>query len=213
MRSFDFYEFAAILAPGVLSLYGLSLLYPGLLPIISTAAISGGELGVFILVAYVAGHITQALGNLVELCWWKVNCGMPSDWIRTNKGNLLSSLQHKSIKQEIKKQLGLELSDGLETLSKSDWHGLVRQVYVAVASRSRATRAEILNGNYGLSRGIAGSFLLLLIAQVISQTRDVRITVLIAMLLGLSIYRMNRFGKHYAREVFVQFLQPLETAK
>ena len=34
MKTFDFYEFAGVLAPGALTLYGLTLVYPGWQPLI-----------------------------------------------------------------------------------------------------------------------------------------------------------------------------------
>jgi len=97
--------------------------------------------------------------------------------------------------------------------------------YVAVATADKVTRIDTFNGIYGLSRNMAGSFLILAGTalgygfQHACQHFDGQLWVTaleVAGLLlcaGVMLYRMKRFGKNYARELFLQFLElPLPTA-
>ena len=43
--------------------------------------------------AYVVGHLIQALGNLIEQLFWALQGGMPTDWLRTNRHQLLAPTQ------------------------------------------------------------------------------------------------------------------------
>jgi len=73
MRKFDFYEFAGIIAPGALAVYGLARIYPELGILIHNESVSFGELGLLLILAYVAGHLIQSFGNLIEWIWWMSN--------------------------------------------------------------------------------------------------------------------------------------------
>ena len=89
MRKFDFYEFAGIITPGAITLVGVATIFPSLQGILLNKALTVGDLGFVLILAYAAGHMVQAAGNLLEWCWWEVQKGMPTEWIRTGKGNLL----------------------------------------------------------------------------------------------------------------------------
>jgi hypothetical protein len=80
MRKFDFYEFTGILAPGALVVYGVSRIFPDVGIIVREEKISFGELGLLLILAYVAGHLLQSFGNGIEWLWWRCCGGMPSDW-------------------------------------------------------------------------------------------------------------------------------------
>ncbi len=66
MRPFDFYEFAGVIAPGAVVLYVLWLILPDVAPFLTTRELSIGSLGLFVILAYVAGHLVQAVGNGLE---------------------------------------------------------------------------------------------------------------------------------------------------
>src|SRR5262249_34772860 len=66
MKTFDFYEFAALLTPGAVLLYAVSRICPEAAPFIEAKGFTLGDLGLFIMLAYVAGHLVQAFGNLIE---------------------------------------------------------------------------------------------------------------------------------------------------
>lgn len=209
MKSFDLYEFTSLILPGSIVLYGLGLLYPEL-KLITEKEFSVGDLGLFVILAYAVGHIIQGFGNIIEWIWWKIS-GKPTDWIRTGKGDLLSSHQVAQLEKDIPKKLGLQNVTSFKIskhLSDKDWFGITRQIYAAVAGAGRSNRIDIFNSNYGLCRGMTAGMLLLAIMSVIKLGLDQWVISLLLLALAIILFfRMKRFGKHYARELFVQFIQ------
>ncbi len=207
VRTFDFYEFVGILAPGATALLGIGLIYSSVWPFFNERVLSVGDLGLFLILAYVAGHLVQAVGNFVESLWWRVWGGWPTDWVRSNKGNLLAPAQLSALEDKVKTILGLEV-DTLQQLPARQWSGITRQVYAAVSSAGHATRVDTFNGNYGLCRGLAASFLTLCLLTLVSTGfNSLRAEALLLVASAVALYRMTRFGRHYARELFVQFVQ------
>jgi len=208
MKTFDFYEFAGVLAPGAVTLFGVSLICPNLNVALHSKEFTIGDLGLFVILAYVAGHLTQAIGNIVvEQLWWKVCGGMPTDWVRSGKGKLLPEIQVKALEEQIPAKLGLSQPVQLEKMADKEWFGVTRQIYAAVAAQSRAGRVDIFNGNYGLNRGIAAALLILSVLALFNSLCSWKTVFLLLVGASIAVYRMDRFGKHYARELFIQFLQ------
>jgi hypothetical protein len=206
MKQFDFYEFIGILLPGAIVMAALVLLFPGWgLPTL-VKDISAGGLGVFIVLAYAAGHLVQAVGNLIETAWWKGWGGMPTDCLRTKPTELLAVQQVSMLEERLRKQLGLTSFD-IASTTASDWYAITRQIYAAVANAGRASRVDIFNGNYGLNRGLTAGLLVTFALLPMQTPVDWRVTVCVLVGTGLALYRMHRFARHYARELFIQFLQ------
>ena len=184
---------------------GILLLFPGLQTYVPTTNISVGGFGIFLILAYVGGHLVQAIGNALETIWWKLWGGMPTDWVWQGKRTLLSAAQMTAL-GELTKKLGLGGSVDTKAMPSSAVSAMTRQVYALVASEGRAGRVDVFNGNYGLMRGIASA--LLFVACLIMATDFRNWVVALAVLGGaaISVYRMHRFGRLYARELFVQFL-------
>lgn len=197
---FSFYEFAAIIAPGAVVLFGASILFPGHLALGSLTDVDLGGLGLFVLLAYVVGHLTQAVGNGLESAYWKCWGGMPSEWVR--RGELLSPRQSERLLQALAPLVGSP-----ESLDRHQWYSATREVNAAVARAGRAERVNAFLGNYGLSRGIAAAGIVLCaIAAVGSGPGAWRTMLLMLAGTAVAVFRMHRFGKHYARELFVQYL-------
>ncbi|BAF60581.1 hypothetical protein PTH_2400 [Pelotomaculum thermopropionicum SI] len=207
MKSFDHYEFTGIVVPGALAVIGISLLYPELRPVFLAKDITVGSLGIFIILAYIAGHLLQAIGNVIESVWWKLFLGIPTDWVRSKKDDLIASAQFEALEISLQRKLGLQGPIKMGEIDRQAWFSITRQIYAAVSAQSRAGRVDIFNGNYGLNRGIASGFLfisVLIIANNLSYW-----PVALGTLAGaiIALYRMHRFAKLYAIELFVQFLQ------
>ncbi|WP_107670458.1 hypothetical protein [Cyanothece sp. BG0011] len=215
MKTFDFYEFTGVLVPGTVLLFSISLLYPKLGLIVQGKDFTTGQLGLFIILSYVAGHLLQGIGNFLEQIFWKFFQGMPTDWIRQKKGNILSNAQILSLENQIHDQLNLEQSVKLSELNQKDWFNFTRQIYVAIDAADRSKRVDIFSGNYGLFRGIASAFIASLMLFIIENGLS-NWKILLLLLLGIliSLLRMYRFGKLYAKELFFQFIQlPKPTIK
>lgn len=67
-------------------------------------------------------------------------------------------------------------------------------------------RIETFNGNYGLNRGIAAA--LLCLAAVVGTMSPNRWLLALGFVLVavIYVYRMQRFGIHFAKEVYLGFL-------
>ena len=154
MKQFDFYEFTGILVPGVVSLMGVLLLFPDVFRPDFIKDFSVGGLGLFVVLAYVLGHLVQAIGNVVEAAWWKLWGGMPTDWVRTKPDRLLAPSQVAALGKLIRERLGLEETE-ITNSTRSQWYWLTCQIYAQVSNAGRASRIDVFNGNYGLNRGIA----------------------------------------------------------
>lgn len=200
-RTFDFYEYAGVVVPGAVLTLGLLWLFPESRILFSKEGVTFGELGLFVIVAYAGGQLIQGVGNWIEWAWWKVWGGYPSR--RVLAGELLSAGQHKRVVEALRKD-GKVTAD-LTTCSLPECLAIVREVYSVVAAAGKAARVDTFNGNYGLLRGLAASFLALLIAAIVFAKGVYVIGALIVLFL-LALQRMHRFGKHYALELFIQYL-------
>ena len=205
MRQLDFYEFAGLVVPGTATLVALMIFFPNLWPMSAGVAPTLGQISVGAVLAYGAGHVVQALGNILESMWWRFQGGMPSDWVGKGACDFLHEKQLAALPAKISEQLGLI---GVTLNGDSRWHGVTRQIYAAVSAAGRADRIDTFNGNYGLCRGLAASLLVVSLLTVLlfgfQQRTAILVTVSAFILCG---WRAHRFGKHYARELFVQFLQ------
>jgi hypothetical protein len=207
MKNFDFYEFAGLLAPGAVLLVGLSALYPQIGLMVQGKDVTVGELGLFVIMAYVVGHLVQSAGSVVEPLYEKLTGGRPSVRVQTGHCDFLSPQQVEAVKAQLSDKLGLPASLDITKLEKRAWLGIVSQIYAAVQAAGRSGRVDIFNGNYSLLRGIAAA-LLIILALVLRQRGFTSPDVLVGLLLAIAaaVYRMYRFSVLYAREVFVQFL-------
>lgn len=206
MKQFDYYEFTGILVPGATALAGSLFLFPELLKPESIKDFSVGGLGLFVVLAYVLGHLIQAVGNGVEFGWWKLFGGMPSDWVRTKPDCLLAPSQFAALEKVVNDRLGLE-GFRIAQSTAGQWYAITRQIYAEVAGLGRAARIDVFNGNYGLNRGIAAGLLVVLVIALIKMPVNWEVVGGAGAAVALAIFRMHRFARHYAREVYVQFLQ------
>lgn len=207
MKKFNFYDFAGILVPGAVLLFGLSILF-SIGDVLNTAKeFSVGELGLFSILSYAAGHIVQALGNVIEDVWWKFAGGMPSDWLRTQRRELLAAAQRQALREHLLEHIKTQLPADLSQLSKGDWYAITREIFANVKRAGLSERIDIFSGIYGMFRGLSASLLSLLIAYVfLAWPPNWWLVGVLTVVTSLCLIRMHRFGVTYAREIFVQFL-------
>lgn len=207
MKNFDFYEFTGILIPGVVTLYIGTLLFPELTAFTDGKGLSVGDLGVFVILAYATGHLVGAIGNILECGYWKAWGGMPTDWVRDPKKTFLASEQSDKVKTKVQKLLGIHEGKALSAWTAKEWFGVTRQIHAVVEAENKAARIHTFNGNYGMFRGMASGLLVCLAVAPFSTNINGLGYAICGACAVLSLCRMHRFGKHYARELFVQFLQ------
>jgi hypothetical protein len=199
-RTFDFYEYAGFIIPGAVLVIALVWLFPETRALFSKEGVTLGELGLFVIVAYAAGQLVQAIGNYLEWIWWRSWGGMPS--VRVFCGKYLSADQHKRLLDA----LGPLLRDADPCrVPQSERLAIVREIYSEVATAGKAGRVDIFNGNYGLMRGLAAALVVIFVLAIIAS-KGLAVLCMLAVLFLLAAHRMHRYGRHYATELFIQFL-------
>lgn len=132
--------------------------------------------------------------------------GMPSNWIVGPNPRLLSTSQITKVEALTETRLGLNAPPFTELTAKT-WSPIFRQIYSDVEKYGKPDRGNTFNGNYGLNRGLCAAALALA-AAILIQSPSSQWGVSLA-LVGVSfiyLFRMHRFGVHYAREIYNQFL-------
>jgi hypothetical protein len=74
---FDPYEYTSVIVPGSVLVVTLALIFPDIMPSITTS-LSLGDLGLVLILAFIAGHFVQAGGNVWESVIWKILGGWPT---------------------------------------------------------------------------------------------------------------------------------------
>lgn len=200
-RQFDFYEYAGFLVPGTVLCVGLLLFFPEARVLFAKDGVSFGEFGVLIVLAYAAGQLVQGVGNLIESA-----VSLPfggKHGVRALSGKLLSPTQYSRLVDSIKQDP--HIMQDITSCERSEYQGIVGAIYAKVAIAGKAARIDIFNGNYGLMRGLAASFLVLTCLSFFIAPIKPTTFVLIG-LVGLSIQRMQRYSGHYAKELLTQYL-------
>ena len=125
MKEFDFYGTVGVIAPGMVLIVGaVVLLFPDHgKDIQAIAGISLGSLGVGLILAYVAGQLLQAVGNGVEAVWWYCWGGMPTDWVRTGRRDLVAPCQRNLIESRVQNMIG-DSSFSFSKVNKDQWYSI-----------------------------------------------------------------------------------------
>ena len=200
---FDAYEIIGVIAPGSILLFGFALLFPDLKALFFEQGFSVGDLGLFLVLSFVAGHLIQAVGNLLEAAVWKPFGGMPTDWLIGKPEKLIHATQVERLRQAAQTDFGCEL----QNVAVSDWRPIVREMYAAVQAAGHTARIDSFNRTYGLMRGVTAAFGLLAVTTWIVTWPAWKPALLVAIAALIAGYRMVRFGKHYGRELVVAYLR------
>jgi hypothetical protein len=96
-----FYEQVGIVVPGSVFVFGLLFFFPALQTVLTKDGVSLGDLGLFVLLSYAAGHLIAAIGNVGESCFWRFFGGMPTDWITRTEATLLSAPQIDLLEKKV----------------------------------------------------------------------------------------------------------------
>jgi hypothetical protein len=186
---------------------------PALREVLAKDGITIGSLGIFVIISYAIGHLLAALGNGIENLYWRWKGGMPSNWIVGPSPRLLSSSQIGKIQALTASRLGLSVPPFTE-LSESAWFPIFRQIYSDVEQHGKPGRGDTFNGIYGLNRGLSAATFALGVAVLFLAPAQWLVSIGLLVVSAVCLYRMHRFGVHYAREIYNQFLLlPAEPVK
>lgn len=203
MQKMTFYEQIGIVIPGALLLFGLFLYFPSLQSLIGNTGVSVGELGLFLLISYAAGHFIAAIANLIENLFWSFFGGMPSLWVVNKRPTILSPQQLEQLRLKIASRLQFDFAN-LYGIERTVWFPICRQVYADVAKNGKPDRIDTFNGNYGLNRGLMAACLTLASVGALNENWEIVVGLLVCT--AVYGYRAYRFGVYYARELYLQFL-------
>ncbi len=201
---FDAYEYVGVIAPGAVAIAAGAILFPEVRELTGGSDISVGDLGLFVILSYVAGHLLQAVGSGVEWLVWRPFGGMPTQWVLISTQSLIAPEQRTKLFELVGRSYP-DFDPAAESAS-ADWPKLTRGLYITVSKAKESQRIDAFNRTYGLMRGIASGFL---IAAIMVGWRDHGDIVAIGLLLAgaaLSFLRMWHFGVLYARELLVTFI-------
>jgi hypothetical protein len=208
MEKFDFYQISALFLPGAVFVYGLTLIFPAISIVPATSTLSIGSFGLFAILSYVAGNLIQGIGNIIASIWWFIWRGKPTDWVRQDRGNILHIGQINVLMKLLKDRLHYRRDiNKLGDIDRKDWHSITGQMIAYVRSKKESKRIEIFLSQYGLYRGLSAAFMLL--AALVPFKFGLRYSWAVGLLtlaLIISLYRMHRFSKYYAEELFMEFL-------
>ena len=205
-RTFDFYEYAGFIIPGAVIVMAVVWLFPESRALFSKEGVTLGELGLFVIIAYAAGQLVQAIGNFLEWLWWKPWGGMPTGRVLT--GKLLTPEQQQRLIEALRPALG---GADPSKIPEAQRRAIVREVYAEVLGAGKAARIDTFSGSYGLMRGLAAAFVVAFVLAIVVG-KGATVLGVLAVLFLLALHRMHRYSRHYATELFVQFLA-LKSAK
>jgi hypothetical protein len=223
-KSFDQYEYVAVITPGATLLFGLLLIWPNILPDDALSETSVGTLGLFLIAAYIVGQILRAIGDVAEQeFWYRRHGGMPSEWVlyadSANAQSLLEPNQRLKMRERATALYktdfsALELKPTDARAQHDDicgkWQGVTRQIANAVRKAGQSFRVDAFNRTYGLMVGITIAMLAIaaagLFGSVSAGARGLLVALLALIIAGFAAYRAYVFGKLYARELFVNFI-------
>ena len=204
---FDPYEYTGVIVPGSVLVLTLALIFPDLVPSI-TSSLSLGDLGLVLILAFIAGHFVQAGGNLWETVVWKCLGGWPTESVMTPTSKLLNGQQKDRLREKLTTDFGDDTASAF-----GEGRGQMRELFVHVRQQGSIERIEKFNRNYGLMRGTAVAFLVASGLVVGFQPDKIEIAALLVVTSMVFTVRMVRFGKHYAREVFAEYLRTSAASK
>ncbi len=202
-KSFDAYEIVGILAPGVVVTLLLALEYPALKTLLGKDGLSVGDLGLFLVLAFVLGHLLQALGNLIEVAVWLFG-GLPTNWVRSPKQKLVTVAQRQALQAKVTAMEGDPAA--LETYKRAAWRAVTTRAYGFVCAAGRSIRIDNANRTYALSRGLTAAFTVSLAWYALMHRDQWQTLAALGVMLLASIWRMRRGGVHYARALILEFI-------
>jgi hypothetical protein len=218
-KSFDQYEYVGVIIPGATLLLGLLLLWSEPFRTALGKDFSVGSLVLFLVAAFVAGHVVRAIAEVFEGWLWSLFGGMPTDWEPDNKRRLLDVHQHPRFEAQLSRLLnkkGVRLTDFKG--NRADWRAVVREIYAAVA-RADSARVDAFNRTYGMLMGVTMALVIIGIVLAVKLSCNVGpplamgqgylwpIEILLLVIIVLLVHRTYAFGNSYGRELFVQFLR------
>lgn len=204
-KSFDAYEIIGVITPGTVVALLLVMEWPSFRTLVSEKGLSVGDFGLFVLVAFVLGHLIQAVGNVIEPIIWFPS-GLPTNWARSRRRrqNLVTPEQREALEAAVAKMEGTALD--ISKFSPSQWLAVTTRAYGRLRRAGRSGRVDFSNRTYGLTRGLLAALLACLAWYAGAHRYDSTALLILAAALCAAVWRMRRAGIHYARALILEFI-------
>lgn len=202
-KSFDAYEMIGIVTPGTVAALLLTLEWPELRALVGADGLTVGDLGLFVLVAFVLGHLVQGLGNLLEMLFWAPK-GMPTAWVREQRQSLVTVSQREALQRQVTAMEGEGVD--LSKLNRKVWRVIAMRMYARVQNAGRSARVDACNRNYGLFRGLGAAFVGAALWYAFKDIHNAAPIALSGALAAAALFRMYRVSVHYARNLVLEFI-------
>ncbi len=212
---FDAYEFLAVIPSGLVLLLGLYFIVAGAphdLEALGTTLkglnTSVGDLGLILILAFVAGQLVRALTRVWDRAAWKQLGGLPTDRMLDAKTTRLDPAQYGRLIAALHKHAILSAQQS--EIPKNERSIVTREIYAFLSKDKHTDRVDAFNRTGGLFTGLVTAFVILAVAslKVVWGTDPALLLIPAALLLlaALSGYGAYESGLDYGREMVTQFL-------
>lgn len=196
-------EEAGILVAGSVFLLGTVLQVPAVLDLVFREGVSVGELGVFLIVAYATGQVVATFGNVVANT---VSLAIGASWdLPTyDPPRLLSAQQVQQVEERLRGRLGLKV-DRIVGIGRADWRPIAERIYFDVLGHDPG-RLRSNYAAYCLNRDLGAALAALAAITVLASPDRWPISVGLAAITLVFVFRMRELDLRFAREMFHRFL-------
>lgn len=196
-------EHIVTVVPGAIVAFAVFAAWPTLGASVPGADSPLGTFGTFLIIAFVIGNLIQAPSALIHRILWLPFGGLPTEWVLKTHPRILSLTQHQRLIDMVTRLQGRGFYP--RKTSKQAWRAITREIYSAVSKTGRTGRIDAFNKGYALMRELAAAFLIA--AALLAGTDPIVWHAGAALgLASLALTRAYLYGKHYARELFVEFI-------
>lgn len=205
MKQFDLYDILGFLAPGTVTILGLLYYFPGRFAPLAAEKVSVGELGVFVLLAYIAGNVIAGVGSV--LTGLKFFGPFPTDQVKANDGKIISEAEYTELEVTLRAKKLLKAGDTIKDLSGREWYAATRRIHSYLDARGLAQRVEMFNAKFALNQNLVVAFLLIVAISLYKVgLSDWKVPVAIIVCAIWSYVRAVEFGRVYAKTLVRTFL-------
>lgn len=203
IKYFNQFELKSIVIPGGYALSFLLITNPNFEYFVATITFGGFAFCVFL--SFVAGHLINSLSYFLEIIFFRLFGGMPTDWIfgenRAKKkwAKVLTENQKLALDDLLQKKLTINPNSVIST----ECRAVVHQLRLFIPD-DKLQRLIDHNTNYCFHR--ASSTTSILLACYFLFIGSWVISSILLIFVILFSYRMYKFGIYYARELFLQFI-------
>ena len=94
----------------------------------------------------------------------------------------------------------------LTSFDAASWRAVTTRAFARVRNAGRSARIDVANRTYGLCRGLVAALALSLLWSLYAHRDQPALLVALVIMIAAAAWRMRRAGLHYARALFLEFI-------